>query len=413
VDSLGSAYVTGTTNSNESSFPVTVGPDLTYNGSSDYWGDAFIAKVNEQGTHLDYCGYIGGINDDHGRGVAVDSQGNAYVVGTTTSDESYLPVCVGPDLTINGLSDGFIAKVKADGTGLTYCGYIGGANGDASSGVAVDDDGCAFICGSTGSDEASFPVKIGPELIYGGGGDLYVAKLKADGSDFVYCGYIGGTGHDYEGRYSSIALDPSGCVYVGGVTASDETSLPVIAGPDLTYNGGTYDNFLAKLPPFHVLLRAGNVNTIWEDPVDVLYVNGSAGKDAYRTIVNPAGTPVTIGMAAPPGGPNPAAFALYAWPGEAGETDIAEQPFDIGTACFPMPLSNGVPAPPPYTIVNNIGYPSALGIPKLPGIQPAPTFIIKNKILSPGTWTLQGIIYDNNAPVFTVSLTNAIVLKQQ
>ena len=107
---------------------MTVGPDLTYNGGSC---DAFVAKVNAAGTALVYCGYIGGSGDDYGCGIAVDSAGNAYVTGYTSSTEATFPVTVGPDLTYNGgTSDAFVAKVNAAGTALVYCGYIGGSGDD-------------------------------------------------------------------------------------------------------------------------------------------------------------------------------------------------------------------------------------------------------------------------------------------
>ena len=83
VDSSGNAYVTGTTFSTEATFPVTVGPDLTYNGNVD----TFVAKVRADGTALLYAGYIGGIRDDYGHGIAVDSVGNAYITGNTSSTE--------------------------------------------------------------------------------------------------------------------------------------------------------------------------------------------------------------------------------------------------------------------------------------------------------------------------------------
>jgi hypothetical protein len=109
VDSSGNAYVTGRTNSSEATFPVTVGPDLTYNGGLF---DAVVAKVNAAGTALLYCGYIGGSGDDFGFGIAVDSSGNAYVTGWTTSTEATFPVTVGPDLTSNGgPNDAFVAKI--------------------------------------------------------------------------------------------------------------------------------------------------------------------------------------------------------------------------------------------------------------------------------------------------------------
>lgn len=122
VDSAGCAYVTGRTYSTEATFPVTVGPDLTYSGGD---GEAYVAKVNPAGTALDYCGYIGGSGADDGSGIAVDSAGNAFVVGSTKSTEATFPVLIGPDLSYNGEWDAFVAKANASGTALDFCGYNG------------------------------------------------------------------------------------------------------------------------------------------------------------------------------------------------------------------------------------------------------------------------------------------------
>ncbi len=173
VDTAGNAYVTGYTLSSEATFPVAVGPDLTFNGGND----AFVAKVNAAGTALVYCGYIGGSGDERGFGVAVDTAGNAYVTGQTNSTEATFPVTVGPDLTYNGGIDAFVAKVNAAGTALDYCGYIGGSGVDVGHAVAVDGAGNAYVVGETFSTEATFPVTVGPGLIFNGGGDAFVAKV--------------------------------------------------------------------------------------------------------------------------------------------------------------------------------------------------------------------------------------------
>ena len=76
-------------------FPVAVGPDLTFNGDQD----AFIAKVNPAGTGFVYCGYLGGSSIDTAWAVAVDAGGNAYLTGNTTSTTPSFPAIVGPDLT--------------------------------------------------------------------------------------------------------------------------------------------------------------------------------------------------------------------------------------------------------------------------------------------------------------------------
>jgi hypothetical protein len=108
LDSSGSAYVTGYTTSSESSFPVTGGPDLTFNGVID----AFAAKINIAGSALDYAGYIGGNNSDEGFGIAVDALGNSYVAGRTSSSEATFPTVIGPDVTFNGGEDAFIVKIS-------------------------------------------------------------------------------------------------------------------------------------------------------------------------------------------------------------------------------------------------------------------------------------------------------------
>lgn len=240
ADSSGHAYLAGTTYSGGTTFPTAVGPDKTFNGGNV---DAFVAKLNPSGTALEYCGYIGGAGDDYGCGLAVDSSGNAYVTGYTSSTESTFPVRRGPDLTHNGLFDAFVAKVNAEGTALDYCGYIGGSSRDYGRGIAVDSFGYAYIAGSTFSSAATFPVTAGPSLTYGGNQDAFIAAVNADGTALVYCGYVGGAGDD---SGSGIAVDLSGNAHLTGSTTSKEDTFPVIFGPYLTFNGES-DAFVAKV----------------------------------------------------------------------------------------------------------------------------------------------------------------------
>jgi hypothetical protein len=240
VDAFGSAYVTGYTSSGQGSFPVKVGPDLTFNGNYD----AFVAKVNPQGTGLDYCGYIGGSGPDFGKGIAVDGTGNAYITGYTNSTEADFPVTVGPFLTSGGNYDAFVAKVSPSGAALVYCGYIGGPGEDVANAIAVDGLNCAYITGFTFSGEASFPVTTGPIMTHKGLSDAFVAKINNDGQSLAYCGYLGGKGSDVG---TGIAVDLGGNAYVCGYTNSTESSFPVAVGPKLTYAGGSYDGFVVKL----------------------------------------------------------------------------------------------------------------------------------------------------------------------
>jgi len=294
VDGAGNAYVVGTTNSDQTTFPVTVGPDLAFNGVRD----AFVAKVKADGTGLLYAGYIGGADDDAGRGIAIDAAGNAFVTGFTSSDQTTFPVKVGPDLTYNGGSaDAFVAKVKADGTALVYAGYIGGAADDSGQAIAVDSTGNAYVTGATLSDEATFPVKVGPGLIHaadgGGPEDAFVAKVKADGTGMVYAGFIGGTGNDFG---NAIAVDASGSAYIAGSTASDETTFPVKVGPALVFNGLT-DAFVAKVrPDGSGLVYAGYVGGADFDAASAIAVDSSGNVYiAGSTFSDQSTFPVTVG----------------------------------------------------------------------------------------------------------------------
>ena len=128
---------------------------------------------------------------------------------------------------------------------LVYCGFLGGNGSDQPAGIAVDSQGNAYLAGLTGGDSPTFPIKVGPSTKYPGG--LYagfVGKVDSTGRNLVYCGYIGGRSATY---LNAIAVDSIGCVYVFGSTNSMETSFPVTVGPDLTYNYGGFDGFIAKV----------------------------------------------------------------------------------------------------------------------------------------------------------------------
>ncbi len=278
VDSGGNAYLAGITESPETSFPVAVGPDLTFNG---YPQDGFVAKVNAAGTNLDYCGYIGGADQEWCTGLAVDASGSAYVCGVTESDETTFPVKTGPDLTINnaaGYQEAWVAKVKSDGTVLDYCGYIGGSSNESAMAAAVDSTGCAYVFGTTGSSQSTFPVSGGPDLTINGSADAFVAKVMADGTRLAYCGYIGG--QNAEIGYG-IAVDSSGSAYVLGQTNTTESTFPVKVGPDLSYNGG-YDSFVAKIAYQEIWAPKHAVGDFDGDGADELAVDfGATGIYLY------------------------------------------------------------------------------------------------------------------------------------
>jgi len=311
VDASGNAYVIGQTRSSESnSFPVVVGPDLTHNSIGFY--DAFVAKVNSTGSGLAYCGYIGGAQNDYGRGIAVDSSGNAYVTGSAQSTETSFPVAGGPDLTQNGLDDAFVAKVASTGAGLDYCGYIGGAVADYGYGVAVDAGGNAYVGGTTSSPQGTFPETVGPDLTHNGSADAFVAKVNNSGTALIYCGYVGGS--DTDNAYG-LAIDGSGNAYITGTTASTQTSFPAISGPDFTQNG-ILDAFIAKINAGGTaLMYSGFIGGADSDYG--LAVAVDINENAYVTGYVPAAStnfPVLVGPDLTPNGDNDVFVARFASP---------------------------------------------------------------------------------------------------
>jgi len=239
VDGQGDAYVSGGTRSSEKTFPVKVGPDLTYNYHTPGWSmDVFVAKIKALTGQIEYCGYVGGNGIEWGGSIAVDGNGCAYVVGATQSDETSFPIKTGPFL--KGTL-GFAVKVNAQGTGFVYSGMI--PNGQGLD-VAVDSVGNAYVTGVAGT---SLPVTNCPTMRFGGGStDAYVAKIPASGKGFTYCGYVGGATHD---AAHALALDARGNVYICGDTLSTEATFPVKVGPGLVYNGSANwrGQFVAKI----------------------------------------------------------------------------------------------------------------------------------------------------------------------
>ncbi len=294
------AYITGETSSDETNFPVTTGAfDTTQNGGID----AFVAKLSADGTSLIYVTYIGGAGDDRGKGIAVDSSGEAYVTGETTSTEATFPGNIGglaalgipgPDQTQNSGFDAFVVKLNLAGTALIYATYVGGNSDDRGNAIAIE-SGCAppcaaYIAGETSSTQTTFPVAVGPDLTHNGGIDAFVAKVNSGGTALVYAGYIGGSGTD---QANGIAVDGLGNAYVAGETSSTEASFPDgtgffalgIPGPDQTQNGGI-DAFVAKVNPAgSALVYAGYIGGVNDDRANAIAIEPGCAPpcEAYVT----------------------------------------------------------------------------------------------------------------------------------
>jgi len=238
IDSSGNAYLTGTAYS--TNFPVTSGAYQARNKSATAGHpNAFAAKLNPEGTALAYATYLGGSTGDGGSGIAVDSDGNAYIDGATYSTD--FPVTGGAVQGTNNTSaavgsNGFVTKFNSTGSSLVYSTYLGGSgnadgpsgnnNGDAALSIALDSANNAYVYGLTSSQD--FPVTgraFQSANNANNGSNFFVAKVNSSGTDLVYSTYLGGNGFDANAGSSGLAVDSSGDAYVTGYMTG--TNFPV------------------------------------------------------------------------------------------------------------------------------------------------------------------------------------------
>jgi len=223
LDAGRNAYLTGTAHS--PGFPTTTGAFQTTNGGDD----AFVTKLNAAGSALAYSTYLGGSRGDAAERVAVDADGNAYVIGQTGSSD-FPTTADAFQTTLKGrLSrfplDAFVTKLNAAGSALVYSSFLGGDGDDDGFGIAVDAEGNAYVTGETTQDlgqrpSGTFPTTPGAFQTTVGGHwngthDAFVTKVNPTGSALVYSSYLGGSAGD---RGTGIAVGADGSAYVTGVT---------------------------------------------------------------------------------------------------------------------------------------------------------------------------------------------------
>ncbi|HPQ65844.1 MAG TPA: SBBP repeat-containing protein [bacterium] len=179
VDSLGSAYVTGRTQSAAPGnlFPVVNAYQDIPHGETD----VFVAKLGSTGSTLVYSTYLGGADDDYGEAIAIDSQGAASVTGRTESDASpfFFPVTADAyQPAPHGDVDAFVATISADGSRLDYSTYLGGSGPDSGYGIACSVGSPLVRIYATGRTESNnFPTLNAYQPSRGGSTDVYVFTL--------------------------------------------------------------------------------------------------------------------------------------------------------------------------------------------------------------------------------------------
>jgi hypothetical protein len=302
VDASGNAYVTGSTWS--SNFPTTA---AAYQPTSNGWGpmttNAFVSKLNANGTALAFSTYLGGHYNDIATGIAIDAARNVFVTGSAESENfPTTPGVVQPQMSPQPVcmdmwqicTDAFVTKLNAAGSALVYSTYLGASLSDSANGIAVDAAGNAYVTGSTWS--TNFPSVRPFQQTRGGDLDGFVTKLNPSGTAFIYSSYLGG------GEFSSttfsegedvgvrIAVDADGAnAYVTGITRSP--SFPVTPGAQQrVFGGGLCSSWQYRCADAFVTKIADATQTIrtyaYTGPAIAIPDNTPAGVQIPITVAN-------------------------------------------------------------------------------------------------------------------------------
>ena len=300
VDSAGSVYVAGYTNSVD--FPpasvTRIGPGGgSCGGGADVYPcfDAFAAKLDPTGSRLEYVTYFGGSGNDYATGIAVDASGNAYVTGFTNSPD--WPTAHAPQASSGGglcgslnpapCFDAFVAKLDATGATLVYSTYLGGSADDYGQGIAVDSAGSVVVTGFTASTD--FPTAGALQSVFAGRYDAFLTRLEPAGSSLVYSTCWGGSGDDYG---TSIALDPVGNAYATGYANSPD--FLTASAFQATSGGGTCGTPPSTEACFDAYVV--KVNAEGSQLIYSTYLGGSGGDYGYGVAVDGAGAAYVTGL---------------------------------------------------------------------------------------------------------------------
>lgn len=241
VDNNGFIYVTGETQSDN--FPTNNALQEDFGGSLWVDGDAFVTKLNPDGSTIVYSTYLGGYSVDFGHDIAADSDGNAYITGETQGGG--FPLVKAIYTEENGLWNAFVSKINSDGSAFVFSTFLGGSDNDEGYGIALDKGNNIYITGSTWSD--NFPTTVNAYQSEYVRSSAFVTKMNTLGTEIIYSTYLSAPynaniGGGEVGK--SIAVDNAGQAYVTGTTNSPE--FPTTGVFQTYYAGGLSDLFVTK-----------------------------------------------------------------------------------------------------------------------------------------------------------------------
>lgn len=246
----GRPVVVGYTETHQyASIPFPTTPGAYQEVFSGGVGDAFVAKLEHDGSDLRWCTLLGGYDCECAHAVTLDSGMNVFVTGDTHSTN--FPIEGSPyQPAFAGGGDVFVARLSTDGSTLLWSTYLGGEYGECATGIGLSVPyEHVFVAGHTGTAEYStppFPVTSGAfDTSYGGGFlDGFLFKLTNNGQNLLWCTFLGGQYTDYG---SNMTVDDAGDPVVVGHTSSPDFPVSTTTTPADASQNGDDDVFVCKL----------------------------------------------------------------------------------------------------------------------------------------------------------------------
>lgn len=245
LDSSGNVYVTGRTLSTD--FPLKNAFQTSFSTATNCTNAAgtataclhsFITEIAANEKALVYSSYLGGSNQDEAFAIGVDSAGNAYVTGQTTSTD--FPTAGSPyQSSQKGTANAFVCKVAPQGTSLAYSTYFGGTDIDTATTMAVAPSGTVYIAGTASSTDLPTTSNAYQGAQSGGPGDSFFAVFnlsQSGSSSLTYSTYFGAK--DGTTTINDITVDAAGVIYLTGGTNADD--FPVSSGAFRSKYAGSY-----------------------------------------------------------------------------------------------------------------------------------------------------------------------------
>ncbi|MEM7263184.1 MAG: hypothetical protein AAF488_14430, partial [Planctomycetota bacterium] len=229
---------------------------------------------------------LGGDQAEGVRSLALDAQGNIYVTGATRSESFSAPAGQSPrSAGERGDLDVFVTKLASDGETVLYTTFFGGRSFDQGLGIGVDDDGNAWVAGSTPATDTGFPTT--PGAYRSTPGDFFIARINPQG-ELVYSSYFGGRNI---GSFGGFAVSGAGASVRISLVGTTTPGHPTTERAYRRSLGGAANGFLSVLEPLaeevlvHSTLFQGEFPSgVAHGPQGRVYLTGATVSATYPVL---------------------------------------------------------------------------------------------------------------------------------